>query len=123
MSQIWEIVQAHIDAYGPSEAEVARRMGTSPQTLNSWKKRGLRKLPDAHLLLGLARVTQTPYEDVLRAALSDIRYLPKEVVEHDARSAPMNKVERSPRHDPQVVTRESAPDREASRVQRDGPRS
>lgn len=89
MSRVWDIVQKHIDDYGVREAEIARRMGTVPQTLNSWKKRGLTKLPDAALILGLSEVTKRPYREVLDAVLEDIRYLPEEVVEHDRRSAPM----------------------------------
>ncbi len=86
MSQLWDIVQAHLDKYGVRSAALARLMDTSPQTLDSWKNRGLRKLPDKHLLLALARETQTPYRDVLDAVLHDIGYLPEKVMEH-ARSA------------------------------------
>lgn len=88
MSHVWAIVQKHIDAYGVREAEIARRMGTAPQTLNSWKNRGIHKLPDARLLLALANITGVAYEDVLNAALMDIRYLPREVVGSAQQPAP-----------------------------------
>ena len=52
-------------------------MGSKPQTLSSWKKRGVRGLPAQRLLEALARVTRTPYEDVLVAALRDAGYLPR----------------------------------------------
>lgn len=79
MGNLWAIVQAHIDRYGVLEAELARRIGTKPQTLNSWKNRGVRALPSRQLLLSLAEVTGTPYVDVLEAALLDIGYLDPKV--------------------------------------------
>lgn len=75
MTELYAIVQRHIDNYGPSEAEVARRIGLSPQALNQWKNKGLRKLPSKQALTGLSRVTRTRYEDVLDAALRDAGYL------------------------------------------------
>lgn len=75
-SRLWAIVQAHMDAYGVREAELARRMGTSPQTLNSWKNRGVRSLPSRRLLEALAREARVPYEEVLHAALVDTAYAP-----------------------------------------------
>jgi len=85
MSHLWDIAQAHMDEYGVRAAALARRMGTSPQTLDSWKNRGVRSLPSRALLEALARETRTPYEDVLAAALADIDYLPKE---RDGHAAP-----------------------------------
>lgn len=76
MGHLWAIAQAHLDAYGVRAAALARRMGTSPQTLDSWKNRGVRQLPERRLLEALARETGTPYGDVLMAALRDINYLP-----------------------------------------------
>ena len=78
MGHLWDIAQAHLDEYGVRAAALARRMGTSPQTLDSWKNRGVRSLPSKALLEALARETRTPYEEVLDAALRDIDYLPKE---------------------------------------------
>ena len=75
---LWQIIQEHLDAYGVREAEFARRIGTSPQTVNSWKKRGVRSLPDKALLVGVSEVTRRPYDEVLTAVLFDISYLPKE---------------------------------------------
>jgi transcriptional regulator with XRE-family HTH domain len=74
MSELWKIVQTHLDEYGVSEAEFARRMGSSPQTLSSWKLRGLKKLPDKRLLEAVADQTRASYDDVLGAALVDIGY-------------------------------------------------
>lgn len=74
MSRLWGIIQTHLDEYGVREAAFARRMGTTPQTLNSWKNRGLRKLPERWLLEAVARETRTPYRDVLAAVIADIGY-------------------------------------------------
>lgn len=78
MGYLWAIAQRHMDEYGVRSAALARRMGTAPQTLDSWKNRGVRSLPTRELLEALARETRTPYAVVLKAALQDIDYLPKE---------------------------------------------
>jgi transcriptional regulator with XRE-family HTH domain len=75
---LWQIIQKHLDDYGVREAEFARRIGTSPQTVSSWKKRGVRSLPAKRLLVGVSDVTRRPYDEVLTAALYDAKYLPKE---------------------------------------------
>jgi hypothetical protein len=49
-------------------------MGTGPQTINAWKVRGLKRLPERHLLEAVARETGTPYAVVLQAALVDTGY-------------------------------------------------
>lgn len=85
MSRLWAIIQTHLDEYQVREAAFARRMGTSPQTLNSWKIRGLRKLPERWLLEAVARETRTPYRDVLAAVLADIGY----GADGDGNAAPM----------------------------------
>lgn len=74
MSKLWDLIQTHIDDTGVREAELARRMGSSPQTLNSWKNRGLKALPERRLLQAVGEQTRTPYETVLDAALFDIGY-------------------------------------------------
>lgn len=74
MGQLWNIVQAHRDRYGPSVSEVARRMDTGPQTLFNWRDRELRSLPSFEVLQALARVTGLSYDVVLDAALDDIGY-------------------------------------------------
>ena len=78
MGKLYDVAQRHMDEYGVRAAALARRMGTSPQTLDGWKHRGLRRLPEKWLLVALARETRTPYVDVLDAALHDIAYLPEE---------------------------------------------
>lgn len=73
--ELWSIIQAHLDRYGVYEAVFARRMGTKPQTINTWKNLGVKRLPERWLLEAVAREARTPYEDVLRAALLDTGYL------------------------------------------------
>jgi transcriptional regulator with XRE-family HTH domain len=75
MRQLIQIVQTHMDEYGVSEAEVARRIGATPQTVNSWRNGEMKQLPRQRYLLGLAEVTQTDYASVLAAALADTGYL------------------------------------------------
>lgn len=74
MGELWTIIQRHLDETGVREAEFARRIGTSPTTVNSWKNRGVRSLPDRKLLDAVADVTGTKYSDVLRAVLTDAGY-------------------------------------------------
>lgn len=81
---LWSLIQAHLDEYGVTDAEFARRMGVSPQTLNSWKKRGVRQLPSRDKLESVAELTRNTYSHVLDAALVDAGYrneLRAEVVE------------------------------------------
>lgn len=84
MGELYGIIQRHLDRYGVREAALARLMGTSSQTVNSWKTRGVRQLPTRPLLEAVARETRTPYEVVLRAALLDTGYLQAEVTPESA---------------------------------------
>ena len=77
MSELLAIIDAYKDAHGaPSDASIARAIGVAPQTLSSWRKRGIRELPDRDTLRAVARLTRTDYvSDVLPAVLRDIDYL------------------------------------------------
>lgn len=123
MSHLYDIAQRHLDAYGVRAAALARRMGTSPQTLDSWKNRGLKELPDKWLLQALARETGTPYGDVLTAVLRDIDYLPRGS-DGDGDAATKNRAGGSPAGDaigkePEV---ETPPQQGASRKRKHAPR-
>lgn len=83
MGELWSIIQGHLDQYGVREAAFARRMGTGPQTINAWKMRGLKRLPERHLLEAVARETGTPYPAVLKAALVDTGYLSASALSDD----------------------------------------
>lgn len=106
MGELWSIIQGHLDQYGVREAAFARRMGTGPQTINAWKMRGLKRLPERYLLEAVARETGTRYEAVLRAALLDTGYLGTVKPETDGEVPPPS---------------ESAPELDLSEVHRPRP--
>ncbi len=114
MSHLWDLIQAHLDEYGVRDAAFARRMGTSAQTLNSWKNRGLKRLPERELLEAVARETRVPYEDVLDAVLIDINYKDEEVGRHGD-AAPITPAGEIPaadnvHHFPRADEQESVPE-------------
>lgn len=73
--EFWDIIQLHMDEYGVSEAMIARKAGMHPGTLNSWRKRGVPKIPERADIAGLAAVTRRPYVDLLDAVLHETGYL------------------------------------------------
>lgn len=76
MSRLLAIIDAYKDNHGqPSDASIARAVGIAPQTLSSWRKRGIRELPARDTLLSLARFMSEPYSAVLDAVLVDIGYV------------------------------------------------
>lgn len=76
MSELLRIIDDYRDAHGqPSDASVARAIGIAPQTLSSWRKRGIRDLPADETLENLALLVRLPYEEyVLQVALYDAGY-------------------------------------------------
>ena len=74
-SRLVELIDAHKHTYGVSEAELARRIGITRQTLYLWRTRGLRGLPARATLDGMATELHLPYVRVLEAALRDVGYL------------------------------------------------
>jgi transposase-like protein len=81
MSHLLAIIDEYKDAHGaPSDSSIARAVGIAPQTLSSWRKRGIRELPNRETLQALARLTRRDYtNDVLRAVLLDIGYMSEDV--------------------------------------------
>lgn len=73
MSELVRIIDDYRDTHGqPSDASIARAIGIAPQTLSSWRKRGIRELPQAETLRSLAALVGLPYEAyVLEVALFD----------------------------------------------------
>lgn len=67
------LIQGHLDRYGVTRAEFARRAGTTPQTVQNWKDRPT-TLPRREHLEGVAQVIGVPYAVVLAAALKDAGY-------------------------------------------------
>lgn len=76
-SRLVSIIDAYKDQHGqPSDSSVARAIGIKPQTLSSWRQRGLKEPPDRDALRLLARLAGVNYEDhVLRAALLDAGWI------------------------------------------------
>ena len=47
----------------------------APQTMNSWRRRGIRELPARETIVRLAEFLPLPYEDLLSAVLRESEYL------------------------------------------------
>ena len=76
MSELLDMIDAWKDAHGqPSDASIARAIGAQPQTLNSWRRRGIRQLPSQELLHNLAGFLAVPKVEVIMAAARDAGYL------------------------------------------------
>ena len=77
MSELVRLVDEYKDSHGqPSDASVARAIGIAPQTLNSWRKRGVKEPPAVETLRAMARFFRLSYENVvLPAALVDAGWL------------------------------------------------
>lgn len=73
MSQLLAIIDEYKDAHGaPSDSSIARAIGVAPQTISSWRRRGIKNPPAVETLRALADLTRLPYQDyVLQAALYD----------------------------------------------------
>lgn len=78
MSKLLALIDEHKEAHGnPSDASIARAIGVAPQTLSSWRKRGIRELPAKDTLERLAIFLRRDYRTVvIPAALADIGYVP-----------------------------------------------
>lgn len=87
--QFWALIQHHIDSqrYRPSERQIAKALGVSPQATSKWK--ALVGLPAKDTLVAVSRLTGVPYRDVLEAALVDIGYATVEESERDVNASPM----------------------------------
>jgi hypothetical protein len=88
VSRLIAIIDDYKDRTGqPSDASISRAIGVARQTVSSWRRRGLRELPERASLVELARLTGQSYERVvLRAALLDTGWIdeeptPKDVIE------------------------------------------
>lgn len=73
MSELIRLIDDYRDAHGqPSDASIARAVGIAPQTLSSWRKRGIRELPNEDSLRRLATLLGLPYQEyLLQVALYD----------------------------------------------------
>lgn len=80
MSRLIALIDDYKDQHGqPSDASIARAIGVAPQTVNSWRKRGIRDVPDRESLRQLAALLRVDYERVvLRAVLMDLGWIEPE---------------------------------------------
>ena len=87
MSELLSIIDTYRDAHGqPSDASIARAIGIAPQTLSSWRRRGIKELPNVETLRRLAELVRLPFEDyVLQAALVDAGFRESMPTVEDAR--------------------------------------
>jgi transcriptional regulator with XRE-family HTH domain len=74
MGRLYDIIQRHIDAqpYLVSVRKVAQALDVTPSTVSNW--RNPESLVKKEHLEAIARVTGTPYQEVLDALLADIGY-------------------------------------------------
>ena len=73
MSRLWVFVQAYLDSQGGmASAALARKIGTTPQTINTWKIRGSR--PGPGNLRKLAKAIDVDHEVLLAAVEADDGY-------------------------------------------------
>ncbi len=76
MSRLMDLVDAYRATQGwPSEASIARGIDVLPQTMNAWRKRGLKELPETETLKRLATFINQPLRVVVDAALVDMNLL------------------------------------------------
>lgn len=73
MSRLVALIDEWKDTHGaPSDSSIARAIGVAPQTISSWRTRGIKKPPSLATMERLAEFLSVDYEDVvLRAALLD----------------------------------------------------
>lgn len=77
MSNLLALIDDYKDRHGnPSDSSIARAIGTAPQTISSWRTRGIKEPPARELLRNLADLLRVDYESVvLRAALLDAGWI------------------------------------------------
>lgn len=97
VGQLIGLIQAHLDKYGVTRSEFARRAGTTPQTVQNWWDKPT-TFPRPEHLKGVAEVIGVPYLLVLEAALVDAGYreLTADEAEEDAPPPSLNDPEPRP---------------------------
>lgn len=80
MAHLLALIDAYKDTHGhPSDSSIARAIGAAPQTISSWRTRGIKGLPDRELLKALAAFMHLDYRTVvLDAVLRDIGWVSDE---------------------------------------------
>lgn len=82
MSHLVKLIDEYRDAHGaPSWSSIARAIGVAPQTISSWRKRGIKEPPDRETLRSLAEFIRKDYATVvLQAALLDAGWISEDEV-------------------------------------------
>lgn len=91
MSHLLAIIDDYKDRHGsPSDSSIARAIGVAPQTISSWRRRGIKQLPERETLKALAEFVRVDYFDVLLpAVLKDIGYGDDEDGDSGAQAPPI----------------------------------
>lgn len=73
MSRLVALIDEYKDTHGaPSDSSIARVIGVAPQTISSWRTRGISEPPNSETLRKLAAFIGRDFQSVvLRAALMD----------------------------------------------------
>lgn len=80
MSRLVALIDEYHDAHGhPGDASVARAVGIAPQTISSWRRRGMKRLPKQASLRKLAAFLGKSEAEVFYAAGVDTGYIIEEV--------------------------------------------
>lgn len=76
MSELLRIIDEYKDTHGaPSDSSIARAIGVAPQTISSWRRRGIKEPPSVDTLKRMAEFMGLDYRTrVLQAALVDAGY-------------------------------------------------
>jgi DNA-binding XRE family transcriptional regulator len=76
MSRLLAMIDEYRDAHGqPSDASIARAIGIAPQTLNSWRKRGIKEPPKPETMHRLAAFLGKSNEELYWAIGVDTSYI------------------------------------------------
>lgn len=89
MSKLLAIIDAYKDTHGqPSDASVARAVGIAPQTISSWRKRGIRQPPEPETLRRLAAFMHVEPLEVIHASLIDAGWISEEDLQRISQEPP-----------------------------------
>lgn len=73
MGKLWNIIEEWRTGmeFPPSPRQVAIRLGVSQSSFDTWENPA--EMPKRHNLLAIARLTATPYQVVVQAAVDDTK--------------------------------------------------
>lgn len=79
MSELGKIIEGYRDRHGqPSYASIARAIGVAPQTVDSWRNRGMAELPrNRKPLRELAVLVGLDYDIIAQAIAVDVGLMDK----------------------------------------------